>query len=191
MDGRELVDVVFFLLVSGQTALSPGSMGDPQSQFDGCVCPRPCRKSSSGCVALSCLRFGSKLSSRWACPSCTLLRATQTTKLQCVLHDMCLRACHSRSLKTSLHVRSAVECANGNLSGFCVSPAIFPAQPVGHQIGGTLLAFLVVFRSQIALNMYLEGRSHLGAIMAGSKALAMQILAPLAFRSVFHSKMVP
>lgn len=108
-----------------------------------------------------------------------------------VLHDMCLRACHSRSLKTSLHVRSAVECANGNLSGFCVSPAIFPAQPVGHQIGGTLLAFLVVFRSQIALNMYLEGRSHLGAIMAGSKALAMQILAPLAFRSVFHSKMVP
>jgi hypothetical protein len=62
--------------------------------------------------------------------------------------------------------------------------SLFPAEPVGHQIVGTLLAFLVVFRSQIALNMYLEGRGHLGKIMATSKKLAMEIIAPLAYGSV-------
>ena len=33
----------------------------------------------------------------------------------------------------------------------------------GHQIIGVLLAFLVVFRSQIAWSLYWEGRGHLGA----------------------------
>ena len=84
----------------------------------------------------------------------------------------------------------AVECSQGHLMDSCQYGQVnskMPAEPVGHQIVGTLLAFLVVFRSQIALNMYLEGRAHLGRIMSTSKFLALEILAPLAHSSVIVS----
>ena len=66
-----------------------------------------------------------------------------------------------------------------------MTPVImFPAEPAGHQIVGTLLAFLIVFRSQIVLDMYLEGRAHVGRIMAASKSLALEIVVPLAYSAV-------
>ena len=50
----------------------------------------------------------------------------------------------------------------------------------GHKIIGVLLSFLVVFRSQIAMGMYTEGRNHVGTIVASSRALALEILSSLA-----------
>ena len=85
-------------------------------------------------------------------------------------------------------------CTTGQLLETCRygdADSGLPGEPVGHQIVGTLLAFLVVFRSQIALNMYLEGRGHLGTLMATSKKLAMEIIAPLAFRSVISCPHLP
>ena len=46
------------------------------------------------------------------------------------------------------------------------------ARSSGHQIIGVLLSFLVVFRSQIAWNMYCEGRSYWGKLIAVVKFLA-------------------
>lgn len=54
----------------------------------------------------------------------------------------------------------------------------------GHAMIGVLLAFLVVFRSQIAWSMYWEGRLHVGAILTNSRCLAQQLLASLAHASV-------
>ena len=48
--------------------------------------------------------------------------------------------------------------------------------PVGHQLVGVLLAFLVVFRSQISWGMYMEGRNHVGALFATSRVLAIQMM---------------
>lgn len=52
--------------------------------------------------------------------------------------------------------------------------------PVGHQMVGALLAFLVVFRSQIAWGMYSEGRGHVGAIIASARVVAIQMIEDLA-----------
>ena len=54
----------------------------------------------------------------------------------------------------------------------------------GHGIIGVLLAFLVVFRSQIAWGMYWEGRSHIGTMIGASRCLALEVLASLAHSSV-------
>ena len=59
-----------------------------------------------------------------------------------------------------------------------------PAREKGHGIIGVLLAFLVVFRSQIAWGMYWEGRSHVGSVIANSRCLALELLASLAHASV-------
>jgi hypothetical protein len=48
--------------------------------------------------------------------------------------------------------------------------------PVGHQIAGVLLAFLVVFRTQIAWGQYYEGRNHLGSLLASSRDLANELI---------------
>jgi len=47
---------------------------------------------------------------------------------------------------------------------------------VGHQLVGTLLAFLVVFRSNIAWNMYFEGRAHVGELITSARVLAVMII---------------
>jgi len=52
--------------------------------------------------------------------------------------------------------------------------------PIGHQLAGTLLAFLVVFRSQIAWNMYFEGRSHVGAISGKARCLCTEMFGSIA-----------
>ena len=51
--------------------------------------------------------------------------------------------------------------------------------PTGHGLVGTLLAFLVVFRSQMAWGPYTEGRAHLGTLASCSRALAIDALGPL------------
>ena len=58
----------------------------------------------------------------------------------------------------------------------CGHFALTVARSGGHQIVGVLLAFLVVFRSQIAWGMYIEGRSHWGTMSAGCKFLATEIV---------------
>lgn len=40
-------------------------------------------------------------------------------------------------------------------------------EPQAHQVGGVLVSFLVVFRTQLAYGRYWEGRGHLGVLMAG------------------------
>ena len=54
-------------------------------------------------------------------------------------------------------------------------------EPIGHQLVGVLLAFLVVFRSQIAWNMFLEGRGHIGSLIASARVIAIQMVEDLAF----------
>ena len=54
----------------------------------------------------------------------------------------------------------------------------------GHQIIGVLLAFLVVFRSQIAWSLYWEGRGHLGALVSRSRCLALEVLGALSHAAV-------
>ena len=49
---------------------------------------------------------------------------------------------------------------------------------------GVLLAFLVVFRSQIAWGMYMEGRNAVGRVVAMSRCLALELLASLAHACV-------
>jgi len=49
----------------------------------------------------------------------------------------------------------------------------------GHMVVGTLLAFLVVFRSQMAWDQYTEGRAHVGAMISRSRALAVEVLGGL------------
>ena len=51
--------------------------------------------------------------------------------------------------------------------------------PAGHGLVGTLLAFLVVFRSQMAWGQYTEGRAHIGNLASCSRALAVDALGPL------------
>ena len=41
---------------------------------------------------------------------------------------------------------------------------------------GNLLAFLIVLRTAIAWGMYWEGRGHIGALVATSRALAIELL---------------
>ena len=60
----------------------------------------------------------------------------------------------------------------------------WPSDSSGHAIVGTLLAFLTVFRSQIAFNMYLEGRDHVQALLNSSIDLATELIASLAFQAV-------
>ena len=45
-------------------------------------------------------------------------------------------------------------------------------------MAGTLLAFLVVFRSQIAWGMYTEGRAHAGVLVGTSRSLAIEVCPP-------------
>ena len=52
--------------------------------------------------------------------------------------------------------------------------------PIGHQLVGTLLAFLVVFRSNISWGMYTEGRSHVGQLIHTSRVVAIQMIEDLA-----------
>ena len=47
-------------------------------------------------------------------------------------------------------------------------------KPIGHQIVGVLLAFLVVFRNQIAWGMYSSGRGHVESLKASSYQLATE-----------------
>ena len=54
----------------------------------------------------------------------------------------------------------------------------------GHGIIGVLLAFLVVFRSQIAWGMYWEGRNHIGSLVRSSRCLAIELLSSLGHASV-------
>ena len=49
----------------------------------------------------------------------------------------------------------------------------------GHAIVGVMLSFLVVFRSQIAWGMYSEGRAHIGTIVYGTRAVALEAVACL------------
>jgi len=50
----------------------------------------------------------------------------------------------------------------------------------GMQNIGVLLSFLAVFRTQIAWNMFLEGRNHLGEVIATSKELTLEVITSLA-----------
>ena len=49
-------------------------------------------------------------------------------------------------------------------------------EAIGHQLVGTLLAFLVVFRSNIAWGMYAEGRAHIGQLIHASRVMAIQMI---------------
>ena len=51
--------------------------------------------------------------------------------------------------------------------------------PVGHQIVGVLLAFLVVFRSNSAISQYTEGRTHTEALLAASRIIASETMTTL------------
>lgn len=61
-------------------------------------------------------------------------------------------------------------------TSFCSDEDVDPS---GHMVVGTLLAFLVVFRSQMAWGQYTEGRAHVGAIVSRSRALALEVLGGL------------
>ena len=62
----------------------------------------------------------------------------------------------------------------------------------GHAIAGVMLSFLVVFRSQIAWNMFVEGRGHLGTIISGVRAIALETVSCLsASQSTIHEQMDP
>ena len=52
-------------------------------------------------------------------------------------------------------------------------------QATGHSLAGTLLAFLVVFRTQMAWGQYTEGRAHVGALIAHSRSLSVEVLGSL------------
>lgn len=73
-------------------------------------------------------------------------------------------------------------CSRETCPLFFLKPV--PGRVLGHQIIGVLLAFLVVFRSQIAWGMYWEGRGHVGAIVAKSRCLSLELLASLAHTSI-------
>ena len=47
----------------------------------------------------------------------------------------------------------------------------------GHGMVGTLIAYLIVLRTQIAWGMYWEGRGHIGALVATTRALGIELLA--------------
>ena len=49
--------------------------------------------------------------------------------------------------------------------------------PVGHQIVGVLLAFLVVFRSNSAMAQYTEGRNHVESLLDSTRCVASAALA--------------
>ena len=71
----------------------------------------------------------------------------------------------------------AVKC-----KGFFLPPST--SREKGHAMIGVLLAFLVVFRSQIAWGMYMEGRNAVGRVVAMSRCLALELLASLAHACV-------
>ena len=52
--------------------------------------------------------------------------------------------------------------------------------PIGHQIVGVLLAFLVVFRSQSAMGQYMEGRNHVESLLSGIRIIADEAISSLA-----------
>ena len=52
--------------------------------------------------------------------------------------------------------------------------------PIGHQIVGVLLAFLVVFRSQSAMGQYMEGRNHVEKLISDMRLIADEVLSSLA-----------
>ena len=54
----------------------------------------------------------------------------------------------------------------------------------GHQIFGVMLAFLVVFRSQIAWGMYSEGRDHLGHVITATRDLGLEVIATLCAQQI-------
>ena len=66
--------------------------------------------------------------------------------------------------------------------GFFLPPST--SREKGHAMIGVLLAFLVVFRSQIAWGMYMEGRNAVGRVVAMSRCLALELLASLAHACV-------
>ena len=75
------------------------------------------------------------------------------------------------------------ENAYKDKSDVCSGMLCFPTEPIGHQIVGTLLAFLVVFRSQIAFNMYMDGRNQFQRYMSASTLLCQEILGCLAHQA--------
>ena len=52
--------------------------------------------------------------------------------------------------------------------------------PIGHQLVGTLLAFLIVFRSNNALSLYNEGRGHIGEVIASARVTAIHMIEDVA-----------
>ena len=71
----------------------------------------------------------------------------------------------------------AVKC-----KGFFLPPST--SREKGHAMIGVLLAFLVVFRSQIAWGMYMEGRNGVGAVVRDIRFLALEVLSSLAHAAV-------
>ena len=71
-----------------------------------------------------------------------------------------------------------------DLEGNCGFYILTSDRSKGHQIIGVLLAFLVVFRSQIAWSLYWEGRGHLGALVSRSRCLALEVLGALSHAAV-------
>ena len=49
----------------------------------------------------------------------------------------------------------------------------------GHQVFGVMIAFLIVFRSQIAWGMYTEGRAHLGEVIQATRDLGLEVISTL------------
>ena len=49
----------------------------------------------------------------------------------------------------------------------------------GHQVFGVMIAFLIVFRSQIAWGMYTEGRTHLGEVIQATRDLGLEVISTL------------
>ena len=73
-------------------------------------------------------------------------------------------------------------CDAKKCKGFFLPPST--SREKGHAMIGVLLAFLVVFRSQIAWGMYMEGRNAVGRVVAMSRCLALELLASLAHACV-------
>ena len=73
-------------------------------------------------------------------------------------------------------------CDAKKCKGFFLPPST--SREKGHAMIGVLLAFLVVFRSQIAWGMYMEGRNAVGKVVAMSRCLALELLASLAHACV-------
>ena len=173
----------FFLMFRDIIFVSKGSVitVSPQRACDASPLVPPCVSAScvaqAGSASLPAITRG-RTRLHVAFISSDLLGAW-TVQIRCCPHSfLCTQAIWIELLMT-LGI-SFYAVYDEDESDVCNGVWCFPAEPIGHQIVGTLLAFLVVFRSQIAFNMYMDGRTQFQRYMSASTELCLEILGCLA-----------